>query len=344
MWECNFAKEPMDYKLFWLRFVKKIWIVLAALVLGACVVGIPYYLVNITFGEGPEYQITSEYYLDYAEDGSGATYEYFNYYTWSEIVDTDEFLAILKDVLPDEMFINDNELRAYTDATVESDTRYLTTVVSTEHPDKTEIVARAMEKAIIWFAQNQKELNSARVITAPENATISYPDVRCGRAIILGAVIGVFIGLLYVSVMLICDSSIYLPSTLERRYGIKAMGCESFSETKNNICYQCKDVKKAAFLWTDTKSIKESESLITLIKDTLSDACEIVKNEKDVLAKDFDFENLRKTDKVFLMVKAGAHNGKKIERMIEQIKRQDIEISGAFLYKEDKKLVYHYYK
>lgn len=344
MWECNFAKEPMDYKLFWLRFVKKIWIVLASLVTGACVVGIPYYLVNITFGEGPEYKITSEYYLDYAEDGSGATYEYFNYYTWSEIVDTDEFLAILKDVLPDEMFVNDNTLREYTDATVESDTRYLTTTVSTEHPNKTEKVARAMEEAIILFAENQKELSSARVITAPGEAIISYPDVRCGRAIILGAVIGMFIGLLYVSVSIICDSSIYLPSTLERRYGLKAMGCESFGETKNNICYECENAKNVSFIWEDVKNISESESLMTFIQDVLPDTCEIKKNEKDVLAEDFEFGKLRNTDKVFLMVKAGEHNGKKIERIIEQIKRQDIVISGAFLYKEDKKLVYHYYK
>lgn len=344
MWECNFAKEPMDYKLFWLRFVKKIWIVLAAIVLGACVVGIPYYLVNITFGEGPEYQITSEYYLDYAEDGSGATYEYFNYYTWSEIVDTDEFITILSNLLPEEMFADANTLRAYTDATVESDTRYLTTVVSTEHTNKTEIVARAMEEAIIQFAKNQKELNSARVITAPQEATISYPDVRCGRAVILGAVIGAFIGLLYLSIALICDSSIYLPSTLERRYGIKAMGCESFSETKNNIRYECENAKKITFVWENVKSIGESESLMAFIKDTLSDTCEIVENKKDVLSEEFDFESLRNAGKVFLMVKAGAHNGKRLERVLEQIKRQDIVISGAFLYKEDKKLVYHYYR
>ena len=28
MWECNFAKEAIDYKLFWLRFAKKIWIII----------------------------------------------------------------------------------------------------------------------------------------------------------------------------------------------------------------------------------------------------------------------------------------------------------------------------
>ena len=48
MWECNFAGERMDYKLFWLRFVKKIWLILAAAAVGALLIGGSYYLINIT--------------------------------------------------------------------------------------------------------------------------------------------------------------------------------------------------------------------------------------------------------------------------------------------------------
>ena len=78
MWECNFAGERMDYKLFWLRFVKKIWLILATAVLGALLIGGSYYLVNITFGEEPSYKVVSQLYLDYAEDGSGTPYEFIN--------------------------------------------------------------------------------------------------------------------------------------------------------------------------------------------------------------------------------------------------------------------------
>ena len=44
------------------------------------------------------------------------------------------------------------------------------------------------------------------------------------------------------------------------------------------------------------------------------------------------------------LVEAGARNGKRVERIIEQLKRQDVELSGAFLYNEDEKLLKHYYR
>lgn len=340
MWECDFAKEPMDYKLFWLRFIKKIWIVVAATLLGSAIVGIPYYLVNVTFGEDAKYKIVSEYYLDYAEDSSGQTYDYFNYYTWSEIVNSDQFLAMLREELPEDVVLEDNLLREYTDATVESDTRYLSTTVLTESEDKTKILATAMENTILRFADSQKELNSAKVITSPEETTITYPDVRCMRAWILGMVLGFFVGLLYVGITLVCDSSVYLPNTLERRYGIKALGCLSFTESKNNICYELKNAKKVVLVGADNKSAEA----IDYIEKLLEKDCEVLKIKDDVLAENFNFEPLRNSDKVILLVEAGKNNGKRLERIIEQIKRQDIKISGGFLYQEDKMLIHHYYK
>lgn len=342
MWECSFAGEVMDYKLFWLRFAKKIWIVIIATVLGALVVGGPYYLLNVTMGPGPEYKVVSEYYLDYAEDSSGATYDYFNYYTWSEIVDTDEFISILRDELPEEMFANENTLRIYTDATVESDTRYLTTTVQTEHPDKTLQIARAMEEAVLVFTDMQKEFNSAKVITMPVEAEETYPDVRPVRAVILGAVMGLFVGLLSVCVYLICDSSVCLPNTMEKRYGVKALGCVSFDESKNNICYETKDAKNVVLIGVG--NTEGAECATEFISACIKSECHVQLLKEEIISKEFDFQKLRDADAVILLVAAGAKNGKKIERVIEQIKRQDISISGAFLFGEDKKLIKHYYR
>lgn len=344
MWECSFAGESMDYKLFWLRFAKKIWLIIAATVLGALAVGVPYYFVNVTIGPGPEYEVVSEYYLDYAEDSSGATYDYFNYYTWSEIADTDEFISILRDKLPAEMFASADTLRADTDATVESDTRYLTTTVRTEYPDKTLEIARAMEKAVLEFADVQKELNSVKVVTSPLEADKVYPDVRPLRAFILGAVIGLFVGLVGGCVYIICDSSIFLPSTVEKRYGVKALGCKSFTETKNNVCYVMKDAKNAVLVGTRNRQEHKAAEAVQYIKECMDTDCDILMMKEDVVSKGFDFEQLRKADAVILMIEAGAKNGKAVERAIEQIRRQDVSISGAFLYGEDKKLIKHYYR
>ena len=36
----DFAQETMDYRLFWLKFAKRIWMVFVATILGALLVGI----------------------------------------------------------------------------------------------------------------------------------------------------------------------------------------------------------------------------------------------------------------------------------------------------------------
>lgn len=343
MWECNFAGESMDYKLFWLRFAKKIWVVLTATILGALIIGVPYYLINVAFGDGPEYKIVSEYYLDYAEDNSGATYDYFNYYTWSEIADTDEFIAILSGLLPEDMFADEDTLRAYTDATVESDTRYLTTTVQTEHPDKTIAIARCMEEAVMVFAKGQKEFHSVRVVTAPLEAEKTYPDVRPVRALILGAILGLFVGLLRVCIALVCDDSVYLPRTLEKRYKIKALGCREMDESINNICYATKDTETVTLLCTGKVTEATCNEVLDYMKRGLKDdkCVQLVKDE--VLSENFDFTKLRENGVVILLVEAGAKNGKRLERIIEQLNRQDVMIAGGFLLGEDKKLIKHYY-
>lgn len=344
MWECSFSGETMDYKLFWLRFAKKIWIIIAATILGALVVGVPYYLVNITFGPDPSYKVVSEYYLDYAEDASGKTYDYYNFYTWGEVAKTDEFIEILQSCLPKEVSFDADTLRSYTDATVESDTRYLFTEVVTEDAETSLIIARAMEKAVAEFGNIRKEFQDVKIITSPQTAEETYPDVRPVRAIVVGILLGFVTGLIGVCIYIISDSSVYLPNVMEKRYQIKALGCVSFSESKNNICYTMKGCKNAALLWVDYDRVEESEEAAGFIENALKESCEVSLVKQEVLAADFDFDAIRKKDAVVLMVAAGNKNGKKIERIIEQLKRQDINISGAFLYNEDKKLMKHYYR
>ena len=344
MWECSFAGETMDYKLFWLRFAKKIWIIIAATILGALVVGVPYYLVNITFGPDPSYKVVSEYYLDYAEDANGKTYDYYNFYTWGEVAKTDEFVGILQSCLPKEVSFDADTLRSYTDATVESDTRYLFTEVVTEDAETSLIIARAMEKAVAEFGNIRKEFQDVKIITSPQTAEETYPDVRPVRAIVVGILLGFVTGLIGVCVYIITDSSVYLPNVMEKRYQIKALGCLSFSESKNNVCYAMKDCKNAAVLWVDHNNIEKGEEAAGFIENTLKESCEVSLVKQEVLAPDFDFDAVRKKDAVVLMVAAGNKNGKKIERIVEQLRRQDIGISGAFLYNEDKKLMKHYYR
>jgi len=344
MWECKFADERMDYKLFWLRFVKKIWFVLVSVALGTLLIGGSYYLVNVTFGEEPSYKVVSQFYLDYAEDGSGTPYEFINYFTWSEIVNTDEFVEILKEKVSGEISVTDEALRSYTDATVESDVRYLYTTVTTEDADTTLKLARSMEEAVITFVKGQKEFRSAKIVTMPLEATKTYPDVRPVRAVVLGMVLGLFVGLVFVCVQIVCDSSVFLPNMLEKRYQVKALGCISFTESKNNIRYSMKNVNKLAIVGLGDLEKTGAAEAVGFIEGYLDKDCELCVMKESVLSENFDFNALRECDKLLFLVRAGAKNGKMIERAVEQIRRQDLKIEGAFLFDEDKKLMKQYYR
>ena len=50
MWQCQYAKEPFDLKLFTLRCMRKLHWILLGCIAGALLIGGIYYLKNVTFG------------------------------------------------------------------------------------------------------------------------------------------------------------------------------------------------------------------------------------------------------------------------------------------------------
>ena len=125
---------------------------------------------------------------------------------------------------------------------------------------------------------------------------------------------------------------------------MKALGCESFNESKNNICYAMKKAKTLSIIGLGDLEKSQAVEAVDFIKSKLDSGSQTSVITKSVLSEEFDFDALRKCDKVMILVRAGAKNGKMLERAIEQIRRQDLEIAGAFLFSEDKKLIKQYYR
>ena len=178
----------------------------------------------------------------------------------------------------------------------------------------------------------------------PMEAEKTYPDVRPLRAFTLGMVLGVFVGIIGTSAFIICDSCVFLPSTIEKRYKVKALGCISFTESKNNICYATKGATKLAIVGLGDLENPMAVEALEFIKNNLEESCQIRLMSIGLLSEEFNYNALRECDRVLLLLRAGAQNGKVIERAVEQMRRQDVEITGAFLFGEDKKLIKQYYR
>lgn len=367
MWECNYGKEPLDMRLLVLRFLRKSPLILLAALLGAVCIGGPYFLRKVTFGPAKEYEAVTDFYIDYAVQESGEEYTYFNQTTWTQLITddvfTDKILTHMSGTRPSKQ-----ELREYLYATMLSDTRIVTTTVTTNDPELTMKIEKALLRAMEDFGREQKEIAGVRILQEPAEASPVIADVRTFRACMLGAVIFVFVTVFYLLIYFVLDEGIYIPATFERRYGVPMLGTIHSGELPvlaEKLLSDGGDLCEPVLVTVDDKvgpeqvrvalaesGIKASEDknlnqiLCKLMSGRISETGGCVKpgeeseNQIEISAKEC-FEVL-KNKKLLLVVKAGAHNGKRIEKFLDFCRKCDLDAAAALLWEADERLIRAY--
>lgn len=328
MWECEYAKESVDYKLLGLRFLRKIWIVAVSAVIGCVLVAGLYYMAKIIQAGGRVYQADSLFYLKLGQDGTGKEYDYYNYYTWNEIIDSD--------FLVDEIYVKfegrltKDEIRDAVSASVDFDPRYLIVSCRTHSGELSLELAKTVEPLVTAFVDTRKEFESVEITKSAEEAKDST-DIRMFNACGLGFSLGIFFSVLGILIALTLDTSVYLPVTLERRYHLVTLGAPFMSEFASNLEHMLGKAKKIAVVYTDTPvPVEEMDGLPVVI-------CE------NPVEKPEELEKIRECDAVVLCVKAAGKNGKRVERCLEQLARQEIAVTATVLVEADEKLIGAYY-
>lgn len=341
MWECDYAREPINYRLFFLKLLKKIWILPLAAVIGAVVIGGIYYFINMIVGGGYHYRAKTVYYVKYAVDVDGKESDYYNYFTWNELVRTDYFVDGMTEAMGGAL--TKDYIRENITATVESDYRYLYTKSVSTDKNQAIDMEHKMSSLMLDFAAGKDEIESIEVIDVADESDIEDISlIFIDHAVILGAIIGLLAGVLFFVFMECVDTSVYLPSTLEKRYHIPTAGAPSMTEFAGN-CKRYIGDKKAAVIAVDEADITDTAK----VKAYFPADCdvEIYSNPIAGAAKNTDkMSEIRNAQSVILMVKSGAHNGTKIERIIEQFAREEVKITAFVLVEEDKWLISKYYK
>lgn len=381
MWECNYGKEPLDMRLLVLRFLRKSPLILLAALLGAVCIGGPYFLRKVTFGPAKEYEAVTDFYIDYAVQESGEEYTYFNQTTWTQLITddvfTDKILTHMSGIKPSKQ-----ELREYLYATMLSDTRIVTTTVTTNDPELTMKIEKALLRAMEDFGGEQKEIAGVRILQEPTEASPVIADARTFRACMLGAVIFVSVTVFYLLIYFVLDEGIHIPAAFERRYGVPMLGTihsgelpvlmEKLFLSSDNLCKPVlvtvdEKVKLEQVRETLAKlGIKVSEDkdlnriLCKLAGGRISETDSCVKpgeeseNQIEISAKECG-ENEKRTEvltnecfealknkKLLLVVKAGAHNGKRIEKLLDFCRKCGLDIAAALLWEADEKLIRAY--
>ena len=329
MWECRNANELIDYKLIWLRAKPKIWIIPLAVVLGAVLILGIHYLDKMIDHGGRVYETTSVFYLDFAEASDGSQYDFINYYTWGELIHSDFFMDALYEAL--DYAYSKDDLLGIVAATIESDVRYLYVRCTTNSAEESLKIAKELEPIVISFADEQKEFTDIKLVDRGDTIRDST-KLRLANAAGLGAVLGLLLSVLGILAVVVADSSVYIPSTLEKRYSIPVLGSPSMSEYMMNCKLMLEEVDNIAYVSIDG----ENE-----IPDFAGKSAVLI---EDSLSNEDSIRKIKSCGVLVLGVEAGRKNSKIIERYIEEFRRLNIKVSALVLNHVDDRLIKAYYK
>lgn len=344
MWECPYAKEPFDTKLFVLLFMKKIWVVIGGMLLGTVLIGGGYYIKNVVFGGPTEYDITTTYYVQYNnyDPVTGEMHNYTNAATWQTWVTSDHFVdktwdyALEAGLQPDKYGVTKSDLKGYFTADLPSDLRIPTSTVTTPYEELTSILNTALQKVYQDFGKERVEMESI-IITDETPLQVADKDIRTFRAVVLGAVMGLVVAGFGLSLWILWDDSVIIPETFTYRYGIPMAGFLGKGDTA---------FTKETILNIKHLLGKEANGSAVLVGSPADDKVQTAMKEagiKDIVAEaelsEEYYEKLRREQKVILLVEAGARNGKQMEHVLLNLKLQDCNVVGALLLQGDSQLI-----
>ena len=93
MWQGSYGREPFDFRLTVLRFLRNLGKIVVLTLVGTLIFGGGYYVKNVLLGPKPQYSTTSTYKVEYVNPPVESGDYYINEMTWNTLVQSTTFLA-----------------------------------------------------------------------------------------------------------------------------------------------------------------------------------------------------------------------------------------------------------
>lgn len=334
-----YPKEPFNFKLFMTKMLNKWYQFVLCICIGSLLFGCTYYMYKVCFAPAREYQAKATYYMEYATDPKlNEPYSYFNEYTLNSWLNTDAFVDNLP-LKTDGVWTKEALAEAVV-LTVPSDVRVIQLTITTADALETMNVLTAYDKALQEFATRQREINEIVVQDMPTEATQIKADIRTQRAFVLGGLLGLLFGGLYIVMKYLLDDGIYAPHLLATRHGLKVLGTNVSDELKENVSYALKGMKKVA-----VTSIGDTPEL-PVVQEKLQafvEGVEVVAVPSMVQCPE-QAEVLRTYDGVILTVMYEVDKSRAIDRALSYYEGQDVKVLGAMLWDVKESVFWKYLK
>lgn len=349
MWKGYYGKEPFDLRLTALRLFYKLPAIALATLLGTLAFGGSYYVKHVLLRGQRTYAATSVYRVDYAVDNVEDMMNVFiNEMSWNTYMQSQMFLDAVEDHLGPEA--DGEELEGMVRAAVLSDLRIPSTVVTSDSPEKSVAIARAVEEAMVHeLAEEIGEIDSVTVIDPGDRAEEVLPDIRVGRAFVFGAALSCFLTVVVLLLKETGDDSIWLPASIWKRYGIKTAGTVESTGMAEHMRYFFLREKEGQQRQGGRVAVCPVQARLNpeTVLRRLREACPDVVGEdwfavRSPLQEPEACRQLREADGILLAVGAGRHAGRAMEQVLDCLWQQDCHVTAAILWDADEKLIRRY--
>ncbi len=334
--ENEYMQREIDWKKIWLLYLRRIGLILLTMIFTAALTAGIYKVVKAFNYEGQFYRVSSDYYITFNFDEYETSVDYYNAYTWDSILRddpiVDEAVAILGGQVTKE------QVKEAITGEMLGDYRILTVHATSKDPEIAQLIADAYHTSLEKFADKIEMLDAIELWSQEELTAVVEKDLT-PNAILLGSVLGVVIAVFAVAFLCLMDDSIYLESDFIQRFQVPFLGMitkkkaeASKTELKENLSYLCNE-DNYYLVMLDEKSADAATEMMALYSG--------IKGKISMHGADLDI--LRNSSGAILLLPWGDKNGRRCEKVIHFLEKQDCKIAGAVLTDADDGFLRKYY-
>lgn len=356
--------ETLNLRSFYLRLLKKLWLIpLAGIICALLFLGV-YTLVTVTFGPARSYQTTSQFYIKFAYDENARSQvDSYNAYTWNSLMSTDEILDVIMKELQGMGYDSLSGSDVVNDITAEipSDVRVLLLTVKDNDRERAQAVTDAAVKSLISYGETNDAFDSIKLLNSEKAELVTYTD-RSAVAAIFGLVVGLVGAVLVLMLLDAIDDAVYVPEDCETRYGLPVLGVLFKGSDKNNIADEifrndliatCRKYSEGVsdMIFISVDSVQNErhseEDMDSLLKALGSKCPEVIRDMTAISSPGRVLDNYRKiatSGGVILAVPYGKKCRSMAEHTIGQLRKHGCRIVGVLLTRADRNFMKKYYR
>lgn len=290
-----------------------------------------YLLIATIQSRTPVYYAETEYYIDFA-DGRMEAKDYYNGFTWNDVMGIDPILGRTMEVLGSAY--DREQIRKMITAEILSDVRYLTVTVEGTDPELVGKVSQETKKSLENYGSDKDEFDSIYQIE-DNGVKLRKVPFFTWRAAVLGALLT---GIAYMIVFFIhfhMAETFYTRADVIQYLQLDSLGMlMKHHKGKCSIDIMCTDnldyVQKAK-----DKNIVYLNLGETSIEDRVCTENTIFMMGKEL--NNDSYKTIRETSGVVIFIPWGISNRSKVTDVIQNLHVQDCTVLGAVLVDADQK-------